>query len=433
MPPEDDVFPAVEQPLPIAATPTVDSPGYILEFDPKGDPEEDDKEDLEEDPADYPVNSTVVALPAVDHIPSEEVTEPLPQIPYPPLPIPSPPPGSLTHIVIPESCLLLWKRLRFASPTPSQEVEESSAAGAARQDEPAVARDDPYSLVREEIYGFVDRDELVGAIEEIAPTTNQRVTDLSIVVEQETTIMDRHVHRRLAVMIEREARIAREAWGLSMDASDNARLDVMSLRTTSTLGLKVRLITKENLMTPPGTTITNQTRGKTLEELMLQGMVTGEHTKGLDLCVPNNSPKCQHWANQRGNVCFECGAQGHFKKECLKLKNNNNRGNQVGNAKAQEKVYAVGKAGANPNNNVVTAWAPYRLAPSEMKELVEQLQELMDKGFIRPSSSPWGAPVMFVKKKDGSFWMCIDYRELNKLTVKNRYLLPRIDDLFDQL
>ncbi|GKC99775.1 putative reverse transcriptase domain-containing protein, partial [Tanacetum coccineum] len=79
------------------------------------------------------------------------------------------------------------------------------------------------------------------------------------------------------------------------------------------------------------------------------------------------------------------------------------------------------------------AQTPYRLAPAEMQELSAQLQELFDKGFIRPNSSPWGAPVLFVKKKDGSFRMCIDYRELNKLTVKNRYPLPRIDDLFDQL
>ncbi|GJV89297.1 putative reverse transcriptase domain-containing protein [Tanacetum coccineum] len=77
--------------------------------------------------------------------------------------------------------------------------------------------------------------------------------------------------------------------------------------------------------------------------------------------------------------------------------------------------------------------APYRLAPSEMKELSVQLQELLEKGYIRPSSSPWGAPMLFVKKKYGSFRMCIDYHELNKLTVKNRYPLLRIDDLFDQL
>ncbi|KAL8133843.1 hypothetical protein AgCh_009056 [Apium graveolens] len=77
--------------------------------------------------------------------------------------------------------------------------------------------------------------------------------------------------------------------------------------------------------------------------------------------------------------------------------------------------------------------APYRMAPMEMKELAKQLQELLDKGVIRPSVSPWGAPVLFVKKKDGSMRLCIDYRELNKLTIKNKYPLPRIDDLFDQL
>ncbi|GJZ85391.1 putative reverse transcriptase domain-containing protein [Tanacetum coccineum] len=83
---------------------------------------------------------------------------------------------------------------------------------------------------------------------------------------------------------------------------------------------------------------------------------------------------------------------------------------------------------------VANGGAPYRIGPHlKMKELADQLQELSDKGFIRPSSSPWGAPVLFVKKKDGSLRMCIDYRELNKLTVKNRYPLPRIDDLFDQL
>nr|GFA70592.1 putative reverse transcriptase domain-containing protein [Tanacetum cinerariifolium] len=82
---------------------------------------------------------------------------------------------------------------------------------------------------------------------------------------------------------------------------------------------------------------------------------------------------------------------------------------------------------------VPVAKSPYRLAPFELEELSGQLKELQDKGFIRSSSSPWGAPVLFVKKKDGTFRICIDYRELNNLTVKNRYPLPGIDDLFDQL
>jgi hypothetical protein len=73
------------------------------------------------------------------------------------------------------------------------------------------------------------------------------------------------------------------------------------------------------------------------------------------------------------------------------------------------------------------------MAPMELAELKVQLQELLDKGFIRPSNSPWGAPVLFVKKKDGTLRLCIDYRQLNKVTVKNRYSLPQIDDLFDQL
>ena len=77
--------------------------------------------------------------------------------------------------------------------------------------------------------------------------------------------------------------------------------------------------------------------------------------------------------------------------------------------------------------------APYRMAPAELKELKEQIQDLLDKGFIRPSFSPWGAPILFVKKKDGSMRLCIDFHELNKVTIKNKYPLPRIDELLDQL
>jgi len=85
-------------------------------------------------------------------------------------------------------------------------------------------------------------------------------------------------------------------------------------------------------------------------------------------------------------------------------------------------------SGANP-----ISIPPYRMAPAELRELKIQLQELLDKGFIRPSMSPWGAPILFVKKKDGSLRMCVDYRQLNKVTIKNKYPLPRIEELFDQL
>ena len=76
---------------------------------------------------------------------------------------------------------------------------------------------------------------------------------------------------------------------------------------------------------------------------------------------------------------------------------------------------------------------PYRMAPAELRELKAQLEDLLSKGFIRPSISPWGAPVLFVKKKDGSLRLCIDYRQLNRVTIRNQYPLPRIDELFDQL
>ena len=73
------------------------------------------------------------------------------------------------------------------------------------------------------------------------------------------------------------------------------------------------------------------------------------------------------------------------------------------------------------------------MAPAELAELKKQLAELLEKGFIRPSVSPWGAPILFVRKKDGSMRLCIDYQKLNQVTIKNKYPLPRIDDLFDQL
>lgn len=85
-----------------------------------------------------------------------------------------------------------------------------------------------------------------------------------------------------------------------------------------------------------------------------------------------------------------------------------------------------------PGTNLISL-TPNRMAPAKLKELKIQLQELVDKGFVQLSTSPWGAPALFVRKKNGSMHLCIDYRQLNKVTIKNRYPLPRIDDLFDQL
>ncbi|GKB21133.1 hypothetical protein Tco_0855056, partial [Tanacetum coccineum] len=268
----------------------------------------------------------------------------------------------------------------------------------------------------------------------------------------------------------------------------------------------------------------------------LQETLARAYTAGWSAGNANNANNQRGTRSGQKPTCFECGVQGHFKRELLKLKTTKNRENQVFvNRQAPSKVYDVGYTWrsfvsttfssqmditpstldhyydvelvdgriisfdaiigmdwlakyqaiivcvekivrflAHVTTNEVedksekkrledvpiirdfpevflkdlpglpltqqvefqidlipgaapVARAPYRLAPSEMKELSEQLKELSDKGFIRPSSSPWGGPVLFVKKKDGSFWMCIDYRELNKLTVKNRYPLPRID------
>ncbi|GKA01992.1 hypothetical protein Tco_0674657, partial [Tanacetum coccineum] len=255
---EDEILPAEEQPLPAAASPTADSLGYVPESDPEEEPEEDD-EDPEEDPADYPTDRDDDDDDDENEDEDEEEEEE-----HPALADSVPPIHRMTSRISirDEPSISLpprEERVHFASPTPSREIGESSAASAARQDRPTIARDDPYSIVREDLYGFVDMvdvpprcstsrkldyditdtwDDLVGAIDEITPTTiegvNQRVTDLATIVEEETTNMYgiiEDAHRRLAVMIEREAKMAREAWGLSMDASDYARSDVMSLCT----------------------------------------------------------------------------------------------------------------------------------------------------------------------------------------------------------
>nr|GEU61507.1 putative reverse transcriptase domain, ribonuclease H-like domain, aspartic peptidase domain protein [Tanacetum cinerariifolium] len=162
--------------------------------------------------------------------------------------------------------------------------------------------------------------------------------------------------------------------------------------------------------------------GKTVKTIDVKGMVNKEEPKP----VKKNSfslPIIEYWVSEINTACPTRSVKS------ARSKVNTAKGKVVVNAVKGNGFNAV-KASARATP---VAKSPYRLAPSELEELSGQLKELQDKGFIRPSSSPWGAPILFVKKKDGSFRMCIDYRELNKLTVKHRYPLPRLDDLLDQL
>ncbi|GJR67229.1 hypothetical protein Tco_0013294 [Tanacetum coccineum] len=336
MPLEDEVLPAEEQPLPTAVSPTADSPGYVPELDPKEDPEEDDDEDPEEDPADYPADggddggggapaptdSTAVALPAVDHAPSAEETEPFkidesaatppphhayripspPLLVSPPLPLAPPPlPVSPTY-PLGYRVAMVWLRAEAPStshspplhiilshtradtppsgtppllpiPAPKSSPSLLLPSPDHRADRPEVClpprkrlcfafgpREIMRDLERDVSYGITDTwEEMLVDMEE-APSTDdtklgRRMTEFATRFRQETCEIyvrlddeqterqlmagrlnmlyrDRRAYARTALLMEREARMSREAWGRSMDASDLACSEVMSLRTT---------------------------------------------------------------------------------------------------------------------------------------------------------------------------------------------------------
>nr|GEZ25161.1 retrotransposon protein, putative, Ty3-gypsy subclass [Tanacetum cinerariifolium] len=167
----------------------------------------------------------------------------------------------------------------------------------------------------------------------------------------------------------------------------------------------------------------------------------------------NNNNQRAQGANARGITCFECGVQGYYKSEYPKLKNGN-QGNRAGNGNVVARAYAVGTVRTNPNSNVVIETGDKSKEKRlEDVPIVQYILEVFPEDLLGipptrqvefqinlvPGAAPvtkfltLGTPVLFIKKKDRSFWMCIDYRELYKLTVKNPYPLPRIDDLFDQL
>ncbi|GKA15071.1 putative reverse transcriptase domain-containing protein [Tanacetum coccineum] len=277
------------------------------------------------------------------------------------------------------------------------------------------------------------------AVEEVARMTlggvNTRVTELTAVQEQDTQVIyaviedtqDRqtHIYPSVGTLVDDNYGITfcnegQQAVILQLQAADRKSQVVTLEMLQADYQRQVQLIKALELLKGLQTHMAD----------LLSIMGYSQLADCIDLCFViypveyfiRNPPNVNTGANQRGNVCFECGAQGHFKRDCPKLKNNNraihrNPDEDKSKGKRLEDVPVV--------QEFLEVFPEDLPAPSEMKELAEQLQELTDKGFIRPSSSTLGSPVVFEKKEDGLFGMCIDYRELNKLTVKNRYPLPR--------
>nr|GEW26520.1 putative reverse transcriptase domain-containing protein [Tanacetum cinerariifolium] len=341
--------------------------------------------------------------------PLTPLSSPLPQIPSPPLP---------------------------ASPPilPIHEAGESSAAASAR---PIEGRRTDYGFVGfieaeirrriAEDIGYGIRDAWIDprdVAEEEALTTlegvNTRVTELAARVEM--LVDDSRYHYETGRLVDQEARCSREAWAHSIGLSSAVHFELQGYMTHT--WVQDQRIDAQDTLIATLTTQLSSLQGHLVTALgeiqkMAPKRVAPRRTTRLNLGAtsdPNQAPSTTTTTITNAQL----------------------------QAMIDQGVNAALAARLPPNRQVVfqidlipgaapVARAPYRLAPPEMKELSEQLKELSDKGFIRPSSTPWGASVLFVKKKDGSFRMCIDYRELNKLTVKNRYSLPRIDDLFYQL
>nr|GEW04205.1 putative reverse transcriptase domain-containing protein [Tanacetum cinerariifolium] len=534
-----------------------------------------------------------VAVPSTYHLLLPSGTPPL-------LPITLPVPSTSSRAEIPEADTPPRKRLLLTAPRPGCEVGESSAA-AARKPEPTMARSVDCSFVDTMETRFRD-------------TERRMMTALDMVNMREDRAAVRaeiEVLRRKRLSFEQESIQIHEDLARSEAYSRTLERRVSMLETQARNSDRNIYTVFKPLCSkcdyhhegpcPPRCNNCKRV-GHLTRDCRSRPANTNNNNNRNNNNNTNNNNRNNNNNNQNGNGCYECEDQGHFKRNCPKLKNNN-RDNQGGNNNAQARVYVAGNAVANLDNfvagtfllnncyayilfdtgadrsfvsttfnsqidivpialdhhynveiadgriiglntimrdctlnllnhpfnidllpvelgsfdviigmdwlssnesnesrlNIISyskdqeymskgchvflanitstkdedkskgkrlrefpevfsedllgipptrqvefridlepgvalvASAPYQLAPSEIKELADQLQELTDKGFIRPSSSPWGAPVLFVKKKDGSFRMCIDYRELNKLTVKNRYPLPRNDDLFDQL
>nr|GEY78533.1 putative reverse transcriptase domain-containing protein [Tanacetum cinerariifolium] len=237
--------------------------------------------------------------------------------------------------------------------------------------------------------------------------------------------------------IEEVQRMEHELWNSKV--KENRKLEMKAFwkeRSESGRTIKVEIVVVRAII--------KTTHAKLYRITKKQGNARAMTTAPTDGKVSSGSlPLCERCFTRHVGLCtikcHKCRKVGHKARYC-KEKNVSTGAN----AQPILTCYDYGEQGLPPSRQVefridlvpgaaLVARAPYRLELSEMRELSVQLQELLEKGFIHPSLSSWGALVLFVKKKDGSFRMCIDYCELNKLTVKNRYPLPRIDDLYDHL
>ncbi|GJV48863.1 putative reverse transcriptase domain-containing protein [Tanacetum coccineum] len=495
--PSPDYIPGPEEPQspPLLDFVPEPSPDYVPESDPEADPEEDDDEDPEEDPIDYPANGgdddndkdesseddedeevdieaddeeeeevhpapadfVVVALPAADQAPSAEETEPFETDESVATPPPHPAYRVTARISIPALV-----------PTPIW-----SDAEVARLLAISTPPSSPLSLWSSPL-PHIPSPPLTPIPSPSLPVSPPLLVSSPVPVLSPSPPASpiRPLGYR-AAMIRLRAEAASTSHSLPLPPPIILSYTRPAAPSSGTPPL--HLLSTDHREDRPEVTLPPQKR---LGIALGPAYEVGESSSAA--AARPDSGGYGDWSagtanNQEGQLgqarnltCFECGGhearlhiisysktQEYMLKGCLVFlahvttnevedKSEKKRLEDVPIVRDFPEVFPEDLSGLPPTRQVEfqidlvpgaapVARAPYRLAPSEMKELSEQLKELSDKGFIRPSSSPWGAPVLFVKKKDGSFRMCIDYRELNKLTVKNRYPLPRIDDLFDQL
>nr|GEY63850.1 putative reverse transcriptase domain-containing protein [Tanacetum cinerariifolium] len=394
MPPEDDVLLGEEQPLPAAVSLTANSLGYILEFDHEEDPKEDD-EDPEEDPANYPTNredDEEEEESSRDDVDDEEDKDEEEE----------------KHLALADSVHHLYIVLRLGCLSeprhPCHFLQRQRATMIRlRAESPSTSHPLPSSTPPSGTPPLLPIPLPTSSPPLLLPFTSHRANVLKVTLPPPKRLCIA-LGLRFEVSESSYAPTARPTGHFRADygfigtlddeirrdpereAVDRTRQTQLVEALTLLKTLQIRMAALQRQQRPARGPAHLETVGPNVSYAMTWINLKKKMT---DKSPTNSNTANNQRVTKAGQkpTCFECRAQGHFKREFLKLKNNN-RGNQGGNGNAPAKVYVVDHAGKNPDSNVVTARAPYRLAPSEMKELLDQLKELSDEGFIRPSSSP---------------------------------------------